>query len=1208
MRTVASVSFREIPYNYTSSGDEQVVRQLFGPLVWRAIEDLREQRVTGRSAKLLMRFIGDLFILRRNPYLMQELIDSPKRRREHFKAAKSDLGAVESGAQGNKRLLVVLRHCREALDHLEREVTAAQTHREKIRHALEAAVGRGNVQFDPFTLVSHATDATDWRLFLPAAVAFPYEESQVAPLLSAIASLGLKAIPRGAGTGLTGGAVPLAIDCVIINTERLNRNRGIREIQLSDGQNHTRPVHVFEAESGMITEDSIHFCAREKLVFATDPTSAWACTLGGNLAENAGGKTAVLWGTAIDNVLSWRMATPDGKNILVERTEHPLRKIIPDDTVQFTVKNAATGALLRTVSLRGFEIRKRGLWKDVTRKALGGLPGLQKEGTDGVITSATFILHAAYPQQATACLEFYGGDFDEAGRVIWDLSREFVNEGAETLMALEHFDGEYVRAIEYRRKAARPEDPVAVLLIDLVAYTNDQLERGRMRLEKVRAPYRNTELFFAADAAEAHDFWKDRKRLSAIAKRTNAFKLNEDTVLPLDRLAEFARYVDSVNIEEERFNQLQFAAAASEAVAKTIGSEGVAWLEPKVPAAKRLCDETKKSIETAGKSDLRNETYLRALREGLSRLFAGYADVGRALDLVYKDVRSRLIIIATHMHAGDGNVHVNIPVFSNDREMMHRAAATADAAMERVKALGGVVSGEHGIGLTKIHHLEQSELDALTAYRTTVDPLGLMNPMKLSDPAVADLAFTPSFNLLELEARILQHGSLEKLADMISKCVRCGKCKPNCCVFYPKRSMFYHPRNKNLAVAALIEALLYEVQRFHSTEFSSLKYLREVADQCTLCHKCLAPCPVDIDTGKVSVVEREILAAGKFKRTAVATQLSLEYLASRSKLFNFAFRTAVLRMGSFAQQSASRILRLVPLPEAVRDTAPLALVKNPLSTVPATIMGTHLPACGAKQALLFEPEIPNGRSVFYFPGCGSERMFSDIGLAALYILMKSGVRVVLPPASLCCGFPLHANAKVKVHDRIVLADTILFSQIREMFSYLDFDAVVVSCGTCREALLEMGADHIFQAPLYDVSRFALENGLPTPAAGTYLYHQPCHDSLEEKAVAILGKSGSKLIPVPHCCSEAGTLSLSRPDIGCKMVERKAEALEEALRNPEAPRCVLTNCPSCLQGLGRQASLGITAQHIAVELAEKTGGPNWKKEAKKLLSKAEAVNF
>jgi FAD/FMN-containing dehydrogenase/Fe-S oxidoreductase len=1203
------MSFREIPYNYTSAGDEQIVKQLFGNLVWKALENLREQRVTGRSAKLLMRFIGDLFILHRNPYLMQELIDSPKRRSEHFKAAKSDLGAVEAGAQGNKRLLVVLRHCREALDRLEGEVTSAAARRDKVRRTLEAVVGGGNVCFDPFTLVSHATDATDWRLHLPLAVAFPHEETQVAPLLEAIASLGLKAIPRGAGTGLTGGAVPLAMDCVMVNTERLDRIRGIREAQVDDGKGHRRPIQVFEAEAGLVTDDAIRFCAKEGLVFATDPTSSWACTLGGNLAENAGGKTAVLWGTAVDNVLSWRMAMPGGKVLRVERAEHPMRKILPGDKVEFTITDEKDGKPLKTISLLGSDIRKPGLWKDVTRKTLKGLPGFQKEGTDGVITSAVFVLHKAYEHQATACLEFYGGDFDEAGRVIWDLSREFVNEGAETLLALEHFDAEYVRAIEYRRKAARPEDPVAVLLIDLVGHTEEQLAKGRARLEKVRRPYANTELFFAANAAEATEFWKDRKKLAAIAKRTNAFKLNEDTVLPLDRLAEFARYVDFVNTEEQRFNQLQFTVAAAESVAKDAGQEGQGFLEPKIPTAKRLCEETAKALKTASKNDLRQETYLRALREDLSRLFAGYAEVAQDLDRLYQEVRSRLIVIATHMHAGDGNVHVNIPVFSNDRDMMRRAAATADATMEKVKELGGVVSGEHGIGLTKLHHLERSERDSLAAYRGEVDPDGVMNPGKLSDPGIVDLVFTPSFNLLELEARILQHGSLEKLADMISKCVRCGKCKPNCCVFYPKRGMFYHPRNKNLAVAALIEALLYEVQRFHNTEFRSLKHLGEVADQCTLCHKCLAPCPVSIDTGKVSVLEREILAARGFKRTAPATRLSLGYLASRSRLYNPLFRSSVLVLGSWGQRMAHQVARLLPLPEAWRGTMPLAMIQNPMTPVPTRAMGAHLPKCGAKQALCFTPEIPNGRTVFYFPGCGSERMFSDIGLASLYLLAKTGTRVVIPPPYLCCGYPLHANAKTKVHDRLVLADTILFSQIREMFAYLDFDSVVVSCGTCREALEGMGAPDIFGAPLADISRFALENGLPAPPKTTYLYHQPCHDSLKEKAGQVLGKAGSKVVMVPHCCSEAGTLSLSRPDISGKMSERKGEALQAAMRWPGSPRCVVTNCPSCVQGLGRQSSaLGLKVRHLAVELAEKTGGKGWREEARKILSKAEVVNF
>jgi len=75
--------------------------------------------------------------------------------------------------------------------------------------------------------------------------------------------------------------------------------------------------------------------------------------------------------------------------------------------------------------------------------------------------------------------------------------------------------------------------------------------------------------------------------------------------------------------------------------------------------------------------------------------------------------------------------------------------------------------------------------------------------------------------------------------------------------------MFYHPRNKNLAIGSLIEALLFDAQRERSTDFALLRWLEEVADHCTICHKCLKPCPVDIDTGEVSVLEREILSGGE---------------------------------------------------------------------------------------------------------------------------------------------------------------------------------------------------------------------------------------------------------------------------------------------------------------------------------------------------------
>ena len=95
----------------------------------------------------------------------------------------------------------------------------------------------------------------------------------------------------------------------------------------------------------------------------------------------------------------------------VARTDHQLRKILPEDDVTFVVHDE-DGGVVRRIALRGSEIRKKGLWKDITHKALGGLPGLQKEGTDGVITSAEFVLYPEYEVARTLCLEFFGPDFD----------------------------------------------------------------------------------------------------------------------------------------------------------------------------------------------------------------------------------------------------------------------------------------------------------------------------------------------------------------------------------------------------------------------------------------------------------------------------------------------------------------------------------------------------------------------------------------------------------------------------------------------------------------------------------------------------------------------------------------------------------------------------------------------------------------------------
>ncbi|NTW74839.1 MAG: DUF3683 domain-containing protein [Chlorobiaceae bacterium] len=1187
---------REIPYNYTSAGDRQAISFILGDQLLKQVEELRDVRVTGRSARLLMQILGDILIHGRNAYLFQELIDSAQRRERIFEHAHKDLETIAASANGEKRVMSIVETLRTKLEKFRAEIELIPVYRRKIKRELAPIVGAKNVLFDPFSIVAHATDATDWRLYLPVAVVTPDDEAQVAPLIGAIARLGLRVIPRGAGTGLTGGAVPLRSDCVIINTEKLNRIRGIhqRKFHLRDG--HTVSAQVIEVEAGVITEAAMHHADEHGQVFATDPTSEWACTIGGNIAENAGGKMAVRWGTCIDNLLEWRIAMPGGKLWTVRRTDHQLRKILPDDVVTYEVLDQH-GAPLKRIALRGTEIRKQGLWKDITNKALGGVPGLQKEGTDGVITSATFVLYPKYEEKRTLCLEFFGPDMDEASRVIVELAKAFPyqNVDQETLLALEHFDDEYIRAIDYKVKATRPQTPKAVLLIDIAGHCTEEVENGVERVRTLLGRHPNTLMFEARDAAEATLFWTDRKKLGAIARRTNAFKLNEDIVIPIEQLAVFARFIDDLNIEEERYSQELYVERIEQILHASSEKESLSPFEAKIPAGLGLCDLIRKRLESADPLLLRSLTLMQEFRTELAELFRGYPKTLETISKAYNNVRDRRIVLATHMHAGDGNVHVNVPVLSNDRPMLDRADHVIDQVMEKVISLGGVVSGEHGIGVTKLKYMERERIEELSAYRREVDPDGIMNPGKLEDYEVLNHIFTPSFNLLELEAHILKRGKLEALSKKVDYCIRCGKCKPDCCVYYPARGMFYHPRNKNLAIGSLIEALLYDAQRDRSTDFKLLPWLEEVADHCTICHKCLKPCPVDIDTGEISILEREILSARGFKNSPAITDLSLKYLESRSPLFNQVFRNTVLRLGGAVQRAGTKLTAPIQGTEEAMAIAPLRLLRSPVPPVPKETLRDVLPACDNDQVLVFEPSKGEATStVFYFPGCGSERLHSTISMAAIHILLETGTRVILPPPFLCCGFPSNVNAKTDMHSSIVLRNTVMFSQIREMFAYLDIDACVISCGTCREGLESMETAKLFGDRIVDVSRYAYEKGMRLSGGGeNNLYHAPCHDSLSGKARDLLRDIGGfgKVTEVPHCCSEAGTLALSRPDITDSMLQRKREALREMMAGT-ASATVLTNCPSCVQGLGRNHDMGAEPKHIAVALAEKYSGKDW----------------
>ncbi len=1196
--------YREIPYNYTSAEDDQVIEHLFNLEMVQVIDALRPRRATGRSARLLNRFFGDMFIIERNPFIFNKIAESSLERIKFFKAFEKDLNIIQSNST-DKDVDWVIKECKHYLKALRKRIKSVASKQKQIIKTVGPIVKKNNIYFDPFNLTSHITDATDWRLYTPAVVIRPDKESQVPQLIEAVSKLGMKIIPRGAGTGLTGGAIPLSRHCAMINTEKLNKIRGI--INKTDKKG--KKFAVLEVEAGVITEDAIKYAKKNNLVFATDPTSSWASTIGGNIAENAGGKNAVKWGTAIDNIFSYKIAMPDSTVLIVERKDHPLRKILPEDKVTFSIKGKNKN-LIEEISIPGNEIRKPGLGKDVTNKWLNGLPGIQKEGCDGIITSASFILHPEHKLKKTFCLEFFGDDMAEAGKIITAISSAFKEQEKEpALIALEHFDEEYIKAIKYKTKTAGTGNLKAVLLIDMVADHEADILSGTEKLEKILISFKHTQITAARDEKEAKRFWNDRKRLGAIAAHTNAFKLNEDIVIPIETLAEFAEYIDRYNLEEKRYNCISIVKNITAYLETATPLEDLEWFGAKVTLAIDIAAKELNRIEIATRGAIEQEIQSNSFLKELSNIMRGYSLIIENIERIYKKSKTRLIIIATHMHAGDGNIHVNIPLMSNDREMMERASLTADNIMKKAVEVGGAVSGEHGIGITKIQHLPKQRLQEFEKYKADIDPEKLMNPHKLTKAPLLRTVFTPSFNILEFEANILKYGELESLATKIENCVKCGRCKADCCVFYPKKNLFFHPRNKNMGITYLIEALLYITQRRHTTNFYILKYLEEIADHCTTCHKCLLKCPVNIDLSKITIAAREILEENKFKKTPLITNLSLKYLASSNALTNAIFRFALISVGNRLQRAGTEILSFIPDIKSFKQKKLFSLFKAPLPKIPGSTLYEVFRKCEKDQAILLEPEKEALHTVFYFPGCGSERLFSDIGKASIYLLLKNRTRVILPPPFLCCGFPAKTNAKKDQFNRITLSDTIIFSQIKRMFNDLDFDACIISCGTCKESLEELNIGSIFNCKTEDISKFVLETDETISISEDYFYHAPCHDSLSGKGVDILtNNSNKKIEPIPHCCSEAGTMAISRPDISAAMLERKGKTIESFALDPKADNKTLTNCPSCIQGLSRNRSSGITPVHIAVELAKKTGGKKFETELEVLVRTARIIQF
>ena len=1056
--------------------------------------------------------------------------------------------------------------------------------REKLIDALGDVLPAECILTNPGALVESATDATDLRMELPLLVVEPDTTEQVAELVKLANDMKFALIPRGGGSGMTGGAVPARKRTLIVSLTRLTR---VGPIDMKE--------MTVTCQAGAITQTVINDVDAAGALFSVDPASKQASTIGGNVSENAGGPMAFEYGTTLDNLLWWRMVTPTGEIITIERENHPRHKILPTETAIFVVKDVS-GGVRNVVHLRGDEIRLPGLGKDVTNKALGGLPGMQKEGVDGIITEACFIVHPKPKHKRIMVLEFFGRSMHPAAVVVRELValRNRIREEGDYahLSAMEEFNAKYVQAIEYKRKSEKYEgSPISVIILQVDGDDPYLLDTCVGDIVSVVEQQDNVDIIVAADDKEGERFWEDRHKLSAIAKRTSGFKLNEDVVIPMERIPDFALFLEQINLE--------CTAAAYRHALQEVGRLPGYPMEDK--DFNREFSQASKAasgdVSAADVSDMemadRAEAFLVFLKEK-------YPHLAKKINKIQEYMNASRIVVASHMHAGDGNCHVNIPVNSNDAQMLEEAEEVAARVMAECQEMGGEVSGEHGIGITKIAFFSKDKMDALRAFKERVDPRDVMNPAKLVYRDLPVRPFTFSFNRLIRDIRESGLPDKDKLIHLLTSiqvCTRCGKCKQVCSMCYPERSMQYHPRNKNMVLGMLLEAVYYSQVNKGRIDERLLKWMRDLVEHCTACGRCMANCPVKIPSGEVALTLRALLeheGAGGHPIKGRALEWLGRDIAHRAP--------KAAKMASLGQKMQNKFLGFVPEVWKRRVQSPLFSGRGPKMGYTNLYESLKL-----HRGAVFAPAEPTPGMplVLYFPGCGGALFYDRIGVSSIMLLLKAGFAVAVPPRHMCCGFPLlAAGMDTAFEDNMAQNRQYLAAMLRNLTKQgFDCKYLVTACGSCRDGLERMNMQAQFpDLVMRDVAQLTLpllssENlTAPLPEGSKLLYHGACHcewadvhkiKGQKQVARALGDFTGADVTLSPGCCGESGMGAMTSPQIYNLLRSRKQKRLGEAL-GEDYTGPVVVGCPSCKIGIAR-CLINMHDKHPVLHVAEWLAG-------------------
>jgi FAD/FMN-containing dehydrogenase len=414
--------------------------------------------------------------------------------------------------------------------------------------------------------------------------------------------------------------------------------------------------------------------------------------------------------------------------------------------------------------------RKEGLGKDVTDKFLAGLPGIQKEGCDGLITSARWIVHRM-PRTCARCAWSSSATRQGRGAVSIVEIKDYLFElakkpGGAILAGLEHLDDRYLKAVGYATKSKALTGggsglPKMVLVGDIVG--DDEAAVARATSEVVR---------IANSAQRRRLRGRQRRRAQEVLARPQAHRGHRPPHQRLqgqrgrgDPAGAHGRVhrlgIERINVELSLRNKLELVDRAEGLLPRRQLPLGKTDDAGEIPSAELLEDRVQQALATAARGAravavLADSTWTwcqadsgapsspaagpqpaRQLEDADPQAAAAAvcrrrlrAHAGR-VPRIHQEVLRGRVWVALHMHAGDGNVHTNIPVNSDNYEMLQTAHEAVARIMALARSLGGVISGEHGIGITKLEFLTDAELAPFADYKARVDPEGRFNKGKL---------------------------------------------------------------------------------------------------------------------------------------------------------------------------------------------------------------------------------------------------------------------------------------------------------------------------------------------------------------------------------------------------------------------------------------------------------------------------------------------